>query len=943
MTNRVSKIFRYLRDKLNPLLGFIKFLVIPQNKYLRATLFSVVFVSVFGSITVAYATGPDMMDQVIGLFNVMLFWIASGLGWVAMKVFGLIVWVSSYNSFVTSPAVTKGWVLVRDICNMFFVVILLVIAFAQILGVQKYSMKTLLPKVLIAAILVNFSKLICGLLIDMAQVVMMTFVNGYQATAGANLIQGLGLTKLLSLSNDATSGDGGAGPKASEIFVALLVACCVIFATIFVAFFIALLLLMRIVTLWILVVLSPAAFMLSTVPFGQGKANEWWQKFGWTVAVGPFMAFFLWLSLLIMSNPEEMMGGSTLAETEAALQKKGGGPSGEASYLGNIAQAAIGLAMLMASLMAAQEAGGAMGSLAQKGQKATAGALKKTAMRVSGAQSLADRGAAVGAGWKARSEAKKKVMTDKWQARGGAASDLKSKAVGAVKKTVASVGTLPIPLVKSIRKKQKDKKAAYQSAKASALAKGMTGEQASKAGKQAVEVLVKSEGGVIGAALKSGKDNWKNMGTGSTDMRMASAGKTERTEARRKAAEENLKRDGVETKEQKESLLNTTMSPIGEGADLQRAAIMSLAEKGELSEHHGEQGRKLFEKDPAGLKTFEESMKKKQANLAYSDLSDPKNVQKLADDIDSGDVDLTKLDASAYSDPKFMAAAHAGVGGKRFGADMQKSAKRSEKHNKIISESVGGEAFSKAVLTEVKAAKDQLTAVEALDESAHPDKAQRVADAQKKYKDKKGDIDKTSKTIASITGDLNTAFSVRKQNHDDTAAGFTENAAEVGQVHENVDSEGNKSAQIDTEALGKFISNSSAKTIAGLKIEPNANIQVAQSIQVNKMKSLLSSSEDGATENFDGIMTEIMKQAQGGNKEMQAKASNMMSIPDIKGALSTEVQEAIEKFNPPAPRSVATPAPASPASSSSSPLISTDTSQAAFDQARSTRGPNSWR
>ena len=63
---------------------------------------------------------------------------------------------------------------------MFFVVVLLIIALATILNQEKYSYKTWLPKLILMAVLINFSKMICGLIIDVAQVVMMTFVNAFK-------------------------------------------------------------------------------------------------------------------------------------------------------------------------------------------------------------------------------------------------------------------------------------------------------------------------------------------------------------------------------------------------------------------------------------------------------------------------------------------------------------------------------------------------------------------------------------------------------------------------------------------------------------------------------------------------------------------------------------------------------------------------------------------
>ena len=90
---------------------------------------------------------------------------------------------------------------------MFFVVILLLIAFGTILGIEQYEWKKLLIKFVFAAILVNFSRVIAALIIDAAQVVMITFLNGVAATAGGNLINAFKLDKLLSFNPDIKPDD----------------------------------------------------------------------------------------------------------------------------------------------------------------------------------------------------------------------------------------------------------------------------------------------------------------------------------------------------------------------------------------------------------------------------------------------------------------------------------------------------------------------------------------------------------------------------------------------------------------------------------------------------------------------------------------------------------------------------------------------------------------
>ncbi len=223
--------------------------------------------------------------------------------------------IATYNKFVNSTAVVNGWVIVRDLCNMFFVVVLLAIAIATILKIEMYHYKKLLGRLVIMAIVINFSKTIAGIIIDFSQVLTLTFVNGFKAAAGGNFVQALGLDKIMALRGGE---DNSAWQVAGAYALALimLIVSCVVVGVMLAVF------LIRMVMLWILIVLSPLAFFLTTFPQGQKYASQWWSEFGNYVLVGPVMAFFLWLSLISVStlsanDKPDSLGGS------AELQKIG--------------------------------------------------------------------------------------------------------------------------------------------------------------------------------------------------------------------------------------------------------------------------------------------------------------------------------------------------------------------------------------------------------------------------------------------------------------------------------------------------------------------------------------------------------------------------------------------------------------------------------------------
>lgn len=273
-----------------------------------------------------------------------------------------IIQIAAYNGFLDSKAVNIGWVLVRDITNMFFVVILLLVAFGTILGLEQYEWKKMMVKFFFAAILVNFSRIICGVIIDVGQVVMITFVNGIAATANGNLITAFNMTDINSIKEAAP--DNITSPPAlfgnvvgALVFSSLLLG--IMISYIFI-------LLSRMIVLWILIVLSPFAFVLSVIPQTQKFASQWWSEFGNHVVVGPAIVFFLWLSFAVVGNGDinaEVAASSATSKTTAD-----GGSAGETMGLqyNSMANFAIALGILIVGAKTAQSLGTVGGSAMSK-------------------------------------------------------------------------------------------------------------------------------------------------------------------------------------------------------------------------------------------------------------------------------------------------------------------------------------------------------------------------------------------------------------------------------------------------------------------------------------------------------------------------------------------------------------------------------------------------
>ncbi|KKW36867.1 MAG: hypothetical protein UY81_C0011G0022, partial [Candidatus Giovannonibacteria bacterium GW2011_GWA2_53_7] len=277
-----------------------------------------------------------------------------------------------------------------------------------------------IPKLLLFAILINFSRMICSLVIDIGQVIMLTFANAIKDIAGGNIIQVFGLADFVTLDNDAITYavTQNEGVTSVSLFTSALLALIMTLIVLGTMVILTIILVYRIVTLWVLVVLSPLAFFFGgaeVLSKGAGDPYaEWWKKFSGAVAIGPVLVFFLWLTLSVA-------GSGNIAATEnfpmgapsSALGEVGSvtGFTTKIAEPGRLLSFIIGIGMMVVGFEAAQKfasaipgaagllKGGVTGALkvgAGAGAVAGAGALAAGNL---GAIALASKvGAGVGAG-----------------------------------------------------------------------------------------------------------------------------------------------------------------------------------------------------------------------------------------------------------------------------------------------------------------------------------------------------------------------------------------------------------------------------------------------------------------------------------------------------------------------------------------------------------------
>lgn len=387
----------------------IKRFLFAEHRAVLAFFIVVLFVSLLFPYIASAQILTDIGNQVIGGFSTVFLAIARFFLSLTLYALDFFLNLAAYNAFIDAPPVVVGWFMVRDLANMFFIVALLVIAFSTMLGLENYAWKKSLVKLIAAAILVNFSRLILGFLIDASQVVTLTFLNAVEGAAGGNLINMLQLNKILEISTGA--GRTGADSLQVEILAGSIAAVVFSSMALFTIAAYAVLMLIRVLILWMLIILSPLAFVLSAIPQTKGYSSEFWGELSKYLIVGPLMTFFLWLAFATLGNGQisaslGVSGVSPVAEeqqvTSAVVGNEGASVTVNAiSRWENLSSFFIAVGFLLLGIERVQKIGvrgtDIANSILSTGKKVTRSALKLGAVAGFGASGAGIAAAGAGA------------------------------------------------------------------------------------------------------------------------------------------------------------------------------------------------------------------------------------------------------------------------------------------------------------------------------------------------------------------------------------------------------------------------------------------------------------------------------------------------------------------------------------------------------------------
>ncbi|MDA1334916.1 MAG: type IV secretion system protein [bacterium] len=284
------------------------------------------------------------------------------------------------EAFYDQPIVNAGWMISRDVVNIVYIFVLLIIAIATILGIESYGMKSLLFKLIISALLVNFSLAIAGIIVDTSNALGNQF---YSAMGNPNadldndgvadgrdiattFVSGFKPQNIIAPNEATVNKPFSTYERLSNAIIAYIMGIILILIATFVIGAGAILLVIRIVYIWILFILAPFAFLFYVLPTTSGMAQKWFKNLFEQSFFYPAYMFFLYLVFKIIAGGgiESLVNKASLS-TDLTIALQGEAASQLTAKAGLVLGFIFLGILLMASLIAAKSMGayGASGAL----------------------------------------------------------------------------------------------------------------------------------------------------------------------------------------------------------------------------------------------------------------------------------------------------------------------------------------------------------------------------------------------------------------------------------------------------------------------------------------------------------------------------------------------------------------------------------------------------
>jgi hypothetical protein len=247
----------------------------------------------------------DIQGCFVMLYYNSVYWVSGLLLRVAAGIMDAFMAISLSSTIYQNTFIETGWTIVRDVCNIFFIFILLWTAFKMVINDTHYHANKVIVNIIVIGLLINFSLFFSRVIIDMGNISARVFYNQIRVTDSTDqkaqqdavaaklktidsgglepksiseaLANGLNLAKIENEGYKKMS-NGGADINYGVIWLLLILATLVNLVAMWIFVKVSFAFLGRVLTLWIGMIMSPFAFTSTIVEHG---ALEHIKKLSW--------------------------------------------------------------------------------------------------------------------------------------------------------------------------------------------------------------------------------------------------------------------------------------------------------------------------------------------------------------------------------------------------------------------------------------------------------------------------------------------------------------------------------------------------------------------------------------------------------------------------------------------------------------------------------------
>ena len=327
------------------------------------------------------AKSPDICSGLdwfsTNVINCLLLGVLRFAGFILAAANTLFEWcvnTGNWAAIFQNPAIYACWGIVRDLLNISFIIVLLYTAFTIIFQTDTTGKKVLLTIVLMA-LLVNFSFPITLFIIDISNSLMYTIINtlNFGGTTGGT---GAGTSMGTVIQNSGVQSIIYPGKGVVPDIPVILASIVFVFILAVTILAVGLLLVVRMITLAILLIFSPIAYVARILPETKKYSSQWWDQLFSNAIFGPAMLLGVYVAVSLIKAQNSASLKSFVAA--AGTQTDGTTVGTNANMIASMAWFAIPIIILWYVMGQAQKSSVAGSEMIMgTAQKFTAGAGKK--------------------------------------------------------------------------------------------------------------------------------------------------------------------------------------------------------------------------------------------------------------------------------------------------------------------------------------------------------------------------------------------------------------------------------------------------------------------------------------------------------------------------------------------------------------------------------------